>query len=215
MFLGKKQLFRKSQLAFAALILLFSAVGARADIFDVTIMNATFTATCIGGGTCTEVFNGSGLYDSVARTVSNLSLTMTGTLNVSSFAWGAPACIVPGCLNAPVLYDTGVLPSHNPIEFRADLPTFDAPTPLPLNGGPDGTLLFVPGGCGGDQPLCNTIGAFPGNPDADYQLTSGTYTSVDLGPSPVPEPSSVVLMVTGIGMLGLVLRRYLRLRRSR
>ncbi len=110
-------------------------------------------------------------------------------------------------LSGSVLYDSNVQPGFNPIEFLPNLPTLNAPSPQSLSGGPNGSLLFVPFQCGGDQPACNTPGAFPGNGMMDYMLTSGTYTSVDLGPSPVPEPGSVMLVTTGVSMLGWMFRR--------
>ncbi len=42
-----------------SLVLLLCAAGARADNIQITIINATFEAPCVGGtGTCTEVING-------------------------------------------------------------------------------------------------------------------------------------------------------------
>lgn len=198
---------RNAFLGLLGAFLLLSPVGARADIYHLTFTNVTFTATCIGGGTCTEVFNGSADYDNIADTTANLLATLTGTLNVS-FAFGfPPQCNVPGCFgtgSGRFLYDPNALPGFNPIELDVEAPTFDAPSPIALSGGPNGSLLFVPGGCGGDQPKCNTTGAFPGNANTDYQLTSGTYTSVDIGPSPVPEPGSSIFFATGMAMLGLL-----------
>lgn len=195
-------------LAFVALSMLLDASQALADIYNVTFINVTFSATCIGGtGTCTEVVNGSGLYDSVAKTGSGGSINLTGSLNVPFNAYGNPPCTAPGCLQGGVLYDSGTLPGFNPIEFSPTLPTFDAPTPVALTGGSNGTLLFVPGACGGNQPNCNKPGAFPGGSNADYELTSGTYTSVDVGPSPTPEPGSWTLLLCGFGLLA-VLRRF-------
>lgn len=188
-------------------VLLLCAVGARADIYDITFTDVTFTATCIGGGTCTEVINGSGLYDSVANTAWNLEIDLTGTLNASLDVYGDPSCSgPPGCLNPPVLYDTGTVSGFNPIEFAPILPTLNAPTPQPLAGGPSGSLLFVPNHCGGDNPDCDSIGTFPGNGLIDYQLTSGTYTSVDLGPSPVPEPVAAILVMAGLPVIGFLKR---------
>ena len=180
---------------------------AHADIYNVTIINATFTATCIGGGTCTEIINGSGLYDPVANTATNVSVTFAGTLHGTLDAYGSPTCTASGCITGNVLYDTNALPGFNPIEFAPDINNFNAPTPLPLLAGTSGAELFVPGQCGGDQPACTTTGAFPGNGALDYFLISGTYTSVDVGPSPVPEPGSVVLLTTGAGMLTWLSRR--------
>jgi hypothetical protein len=200
---------RNAFLGLLGAFLLLNPVGARADIYHLTFTNVTFTATCIGGGTCTEVFNGSADYDNIADTTANLSATLTGTLNVSFVFGFPPQCNVPGCFGTSsgrFLYDPNALPGFNPIELDVEAPTFVAPSPIALSGGPDGTLLFVPGGCGGDQPKCNTAGAFPGNPNTDYQLTSGTYTSVYIGPSPVPEPGSSVLFATGMAMLGSLFR---------
>jgi len=203
--------------ALVAVLLLICPVGAHADTYNVTFINVTFTATCIGGGTCTEVINGSALYDPVTDTGSNSTIQMTGTLNVSFDVYGVPPqCTASGCVsgNGPtgsrVLYDPNALPGFNPIEFAPAVPAFstptpvDVPTPQPLLGGPNGSLLFVPGMCGGDQPACNTTGAFPGNGAIDYQLTSGTYTAVDIT---APEPGSLILFGTGAGMLGLLSRR--------
>ena len=91
--------------------------------------------------------------------------------------------------------------------------TLDAPTPEPVMGGPDGTLLFVPRRCGGDQPACGTAGSFPGHNLIDYEVTTGTYTSVDLGPSSTPEPGTVILLFTGLSVIGLAARSALRERR--
>lgn len=201
----------RSGFVLAAMVVLFCAAGARADIYDITFINVTFSATCIGGkGTCTEVLNGSALYDAVANTATG-SISLTGSLNASLIYGIPPQCTAPGCLDlsGKVLYDPNALSGYNPIEVSPTLPTFDAPTPQPVGGGPDGTLLFVPRMCGGDQPACNTAGAFPGGPNADYQITSGTYTSVDVGPSPVPEPASWALVFCGLMALVTLRRRSL------
>lgn len=195
--------------ALVALLVFLGAAQARADIYKITFINVTFSATCIGGGaTCTEVVNGSGLYDSVAKTASGGSINLTGSLNVPLNTYGTPPCTAPGCLNGGVLYDSGTIAGFNPIEFSPTLPTFNAPTPEALTGGSNGTLLFVPGKCGGNQPDCNKPGAFPGGPNADYEMTSGTYTSIDVGPSPTPEPTSWALMLGGLGLLVLFRRRF-------
>jgi hypothetical protein len=192
-----------------AVLLLLSPVDALGDVYNVTFYNVTFSGPCVNSkAICTEVINGSGLYDPVADTTSNLSIQMTGSLNASLNAYGNPACNATGCLSPNVLYDPNALPGFNPIEFKPNLGNqFVAPTPQPLVGGASGTLLFVPGMCGGDQSACNTTGAFQGNGQIDYELTSGTYTSVDVGPSPVPEPTSFILLLTGSGMTGLLARR--------
>jgi len=202
----------KPHMTLVVLTLLFCAIGLRADIFDITIINATFSATCIGGvGTCTEVVNGSFLGDSVSQTASSVSMSLSGTLNVS-LIFGTPICTnMSLCLDetSGLFYYAGV-PGDNPIEFGPDLPTIplNQPTPVPLVGGPDGTALFIPGLCGGGVAACNTTGTFPtGN---DYALTSGFYTSVDEGPSPTPEPTSAFLVAIGVTTLGLLSRRKLR-----
>jgi hypothetical protein len=199
---------RTALLGLLGALLLLNPPHARADIYYVTFYNVTFTATCIGGGVCTEVINGSGDYDPIADVASNILINMTGTLNASLDAYGTPTCTAPGCFNtsqSKVLYDPNALPGFNSIEFSPDIDNFNAPTPEPLLVGPNGALLFVPNMCGGDQPACNTTGAFPGNSMTPYQLTSGTYTSVDLS---APEPGSAILVVTGI--LGLLSQRSLR-----
>jgi hypothetical protein len=199
------------QIAFAAPLLLLGAAGARADIIDLTVINATFEAECIGGtGTCTEIVNGSALLDSAAGAISDFSFELTGTLNASLVSGQPPQCLSPGCLDPA--YDSGVLPGFDPIEFGLvlnypPLSSLLTSSPESLVGLQPGnpTVLFVPALCGGDQSKCNTVGAFPGGPDADYALVSGTYTAVDLGPS-APEPGSVVLLLVGVAMLGFFSR---------
>jgi hypothetical protein len=188
--------------------LLLCAAGARADIYDVTFFNVTFSALCNGSSlTCTEVINGSGLYNSATDTASNLSITMTGTLTAALDLYGAPVCTAPGCLKPNVLYDSGTVVGSNPIEFSPTLPTFDAPTPQALTGGPNGTILFVPGGCGGDNTAtCGLPGSFPDGSAARYELASGTYTSVDVTPASVPEPSTLILLFISIVIIGLLRR---------
>jgi hypothetical protein len=197
---------RNAFLGLLGAFLLLNPLCARADVYLVTFYNATFTATCIGGGTCTEVVNGSGDYNPITDIASNLSISLTGTLNASLDAYGTPICTAPGCLGSNALYDPNALPGFNPIEFNPNInknkDDFNAPTPQPLPGGISGSLLFIPGSCGGDQPKCGTTGAFPGNGATDYTLTSGTYTSVDVS---TPEPGSAILVVTGI--LGLLAQR--------
>jgi hypothetical protein len=210
---GKRPL--KPQMILVVLTLLVCAIGVRADVFAVTIINATFSATCIGGsGICTEVVNGSALYDSIAGTASSVSMSLTGTLNVP-LVFGDPPCInVNLCLTGGFFYYLGV-PGDNPIEFGPALAMSDPlnqPSPVPLAGGPDGTALFIPGQCGGGVAACNTTGSFP--TANDYALTSGEYTSVDVGPSPAPEPGSVILVATGVAMLGFLSRRRLLTGRS-
>jgi len=202
-------------IAFLTALFLLCPTGAHADTYQITFINVIFTATCIGGGTCTEVINGSGLYDPASDTAWDISIQMTGTLNASLDSYGTPTCTAPGCLSGSgvtgsrVLYDPNASPGFNPIEFNPNLGNqFDAPTPQALTGGPNGTLLFVPNMCGGDQPACNTTGAFPGNSATPYQLTSGTYTSVDIGPSPVPEPATVLQIISGLlPIAGLTVRK--------
>jgi hypothetical protein len=210
--LHRKPVSSKLPIAAAALIVLLCAAGARADKVDIIITNATFSATCIGGAsTCTEVVNGSLLIDTAAQTVIDASMQLTGTLNANLVLGTVPQCVSPGCLGGSTFYDSGVLPSHDPIEFGLVLNSAaieaapNTPSPVSLVGLQPGnpTVLYVPALCGGDQPDCNAPGAFPGGNDADYALVSGTYSTVD---ETTPEPSSVVL-VTAAAMLGFLIRR--------
>lgn len=196
---------RKTGLAVLGTLLLICPLHLRADnIYYVTITNATFTATCIGGGTCTEVVNATGYYDPLTNIATDVNGSITGTLNVE-LTFGIPTCTAPGCFSGGTLYDANAKPGFNPIEFNPNLSIYNESNPTPLPTGPDGAELFVPAKCGGDQPACNTVGAFPGNGAIDYDLTSGTYTSVEVGP--VPEPAPFVLLSTGAGMISVLLRR--------
>lgn len=173
-----------SMVALAAVTLFFCTASARATVFQIDIINAVFSANCIGGGVCTETVHGSFQYDTVANSASNLSLHLTGTL--------------AGLLNTydpinQVLDDSGAV--STPIAFGPDLSTFNAPTSTPLVSGPNGTNLIVPALCGGDQPNCNAVGSFP---TGSFNLFSGSYTSTAL-----PEPGSLPLV--SLGFLGLPL----------
>jgi hypothetical protein len=201
---------RRTFFALLGTILLLCPLSVHADIFNVTFINVTFTGPCVGGGTCTEVINGSGFYDSVAITgTTTTGIQLTGTLNTSLDAFGVPVCsTAPGCIAGHLLYDPNALPGFNPIEFEPNLDlTSNMPTPQPIPGGPDGALLFVPGMCGGDITACNKPGSFLGNGAVDLEVTSGSYTAVDVGPSPVPEPGSLMLLATGAGVLRWMSRR--------
>lgn len=194
----------KFQIALVAPILLLCADRARADVFDVTFINVTFSATCIGEtATCTEVINASADINDVTHMASDFSGQLTGTL-AATLDFGPILCTGGACFPGTDHIYAPPAPGNNPIELSVDIPTppgFDSPTPTPLVGGnPDiFTGLIVPLNCGGNQPNCGATGSFPG--DAIYALTSGTYTSVDIAPS-VPEPSSVILLMTGVAMLG-------------
>jgi hypothetical protein len=186
-----------SRISLIALTLFLCAAGARADIYNVTFTDVTFTVTCIGGtGLCTDVINGSGLYDSVANTASSLSVQLTGadTATLDGFS-PAPHCTSPQCLTPDYLYDLGAILGDDPIEFGPDLSTLKSPTPTNLASD---TELYIPVTCGGDQANCGATGDFPAG---DFAITSGKYTSVDVGPSPVPEPASYAFVLCGLGAL--------------
>jgi hypothetical protein len=204
-----KRLSPRLQMPFIALILLCCAAGARGSILTLTIINATFSATCIGGGpTCTEVVNGSAFFNTATNNFSGITMQLTGTLALSlnSFAPAAgplPPCVSPLCLpGGEFLYHSPTLPGQDPIEFGPAFPSLSTTSsPQPLVGGPTGTGFYIPTTCGGNQPLCNTTGSFP---SGDFVLASGTYTLVS---TPAPEPSAGILLVTGAGMMGFLLRR--------
>jgi hypothetical protein len=99
----------KFQIALVALIPLFWATSARADVYSITIINATFDATCIGGsGTCSEVVNGSLLFDSVTQVGSDISMSLTGTLFASlDSSWNSASLFTcPVCFLPPYLFFT-------------------------------------------------------------------------------------------------------------
>lgn len=196
-------------LVLASLMPIVPAKPLSAEIYYIDLINVTFTAPCIGGGTCTEVYSGSGLYDLTNNTATGITSTLTGTLSGSLDAYGSPVCTAPGCVGSSAIYDPNHLPGYNPIEIGVVINDYNAPTPELLQGGPDGTVLFVPANCGGDQPLCGLAGSFPGNPNLDYLLTSGEYTSVDLGPSPTPEPAPALLVFSGTAVCA-AFRRFRR-----
>jgi hypothetical protein len=197
-------------LTFLVLLLIQSLcpLNARADVFRVTFINVTFSATCIGQtGACAEVINGSGLYDPATDTAWDISIHMAGSLNASLNAYGSPACNNPTlCLGGGVLYDANALSGFNPIEFSPILPGFsrsmpvNVPTPQPIATGPSGSLLFIPYYCGGDQPACRDSGTFPVG--ADFQAQSGMYTAVDTS---APEPAAALLF--SLGMTGIAILR--------
>ena len=185
----------------AATMLLCAAAGARADqIGVVTIINATYTATCVGGGTCNEVVKGTFEFDLTTDTPLGINLQLTGSLNASLDTYvglGEGPCTGPGCLQNGFFYDSNFV-SGNPIEFSPTLDTIPTSISLPID--PSDSTLFVPTGCGGDQSNCGQTGSFP---TGDARLSSGTYTAEALS----PEPSSVILFVIGVAMLGFLSRR--------
>lgn len=92
------------QLAFAALL---CAASARADVILFTINNATYSAPCIGGGgTCTEVINGTWLGNTATEIVvpGSLNLTLAGSLNATLDGFGTPptSCVQASCTTPPV-----------------------------------------------------------------------------------------------------------------
>jgi len=181
-------------------------------MFDVSFINATFSTPCYEDATssCSEVVNGTGTFDSVSGEVSDVSLSLAGSLTASLDGWydgtGTNPCVVTSsfCLTPDLFYDLNALPADNPIEFSPTITVLDAPTPVALTGGADGTLLFISGLCGGDQANCRTEGDFP---SGDFQLTSGTYTSVDVSNPSTPEPGTVFLALAGMAVTGVLRRR--------
>ena len=177
----------KFPIAFVALALFFCTANARGSLLTLTIINATFSATCIGGGTtCTEVVNGSAAIDTATNTISGITLQLTGTLALSlnSFAPAAgplPVCVSPLCLpGGDFFYHSPTISGQDPIEFGPALPSVAiTSSPQPLVGGPTGTGFYIPSNCGGNQPLCNSVGSFP---SGDFVLLSGTYTLVNTTP---------------------------------
>lgn len=186
--------------AFSGAVLLLCPAAARADVYYINVYNVTFQGPCVGGGTCTEtVVHASGYFDPVLKEAWDISVPLTGTVNVT-FAYGTPpVCTATACLTTPVLYDPNASPGLNPIELSFGFPNFNAPVSTPLDQG--GTDLFFPFLCGGESG-CNTSNALLGTGASDFEAISGTYTSVDVGPDPTPEPGSFVLLATGA--LGLV-----------
>jgi hypothetical protein len=163
-----KHVSSKRQIALIASIILVCAAGARADKIDLTITSATFSATCVGGlSTCIEEVNGSLLYDTATETVTDVSMQVRGTLSADLVPGPVPHCLSEGCLTGP-FYDSGALSFDDPIEFglALNLSAISAapntPSPVSLVGLLPGnpTLLYVPAACGGDQPNCDTLGAF-------------------------------------------------------
>lgn len=164
------------QLVFAALV---CAAAARADIIGFTITNATYTATCVGGGTCTEVINGTFLGNTATQSIipGSVNLNLTGSINATLDGFGAPpVCGQPGCTIPPLFYDANAVSTISPIEWN---PTLSYPESTPTAFGP-GTSLFIPVGCGGDVPNCGATGTFPDSSTVDNQVVSGTYTAIDL-----------------------------------
>jgi len=190
-------------LVFLVLAMLLGAAGARAGVYDVTFINVTFSQPCVGGsGTCTEVVNGSGLYDTVTDTAWDLSVQLTGSyaatldgfVNHLSVDLRCPSGSA-SCFGPDFLYDLSANPAVNPIQFAPNTIVFSATTPAPLTD----AQLYIPSLCGGDQVGCGATGMFPVG--ADFNVTSGTYTAVAV----TPEPSFVI--VTCFGMAGLLLSR--------
>jgi hypothetical protein len=109
---------------------LFCTAGVRADVININVMNATYTATCVGGGTCTEVVNGSFTgHTATTRLLSN-TLTLSGTINASLNGFGAPPfCNQGSCAMPPLLFDSSPLSGHSPIEWNPTINIIPALTP--------------------------------------------------------------------------------------
>ena len=188
---------RSTPLAVVLLGLIFGLQTANADFFDITITDATFAATCVGGtGTCTETVNGSFAFDSLTFAASSVSLVLSGTLATTLNGYGG-AGFGPGLMFLDFFDDT--VTGFTPINLGLALPD-----PLVSFSGPldPASSLFVPPFCGG-LPSCDALGSFP---TGTYFLTSGTATV-----QPVPEPSSFFLLIAG--MIALTTRMSWRVAR--
>ncbi len=194
-------------MAVAALFLAFTP--ARADSFLVTFIDVTFTAPCYESqSSCSEIVNGSANFDSATFEASNVSLSLTGSLTATLDGWDDGSTNVcynnsSFCLGSEFFFDLNAANTYNPIEFGPSINNLYAPTPTSLIGGSNGTVLFVPGLCGNDQPNCRTAGDFA---FGDFDLTSGSYTSVDQS----PEPGTGFLFVISLCAFGILSARRFR-----
>lgn len=196
-----------SLIVLVALFVFLGAAGARADVYDVTFTNVTYSASCVGESTtCTEVVNGSAVADLStpgAPILSSISLKLTGTYTATLDEFGSVAACGTTTTGAPYFYDSGASSSVCSIQFNPTPGSTSGTSPL-LPDSP----LFIPAGCGGDQPTCGATGDFP---LGFFDPTSGTttFTLANQGPSPVPEPGSCVLVLCGLVAL-MPLRRLRR-----
>jgi hypothetical protein len=192
------------RIAILPLIVLMFAAVARADImYDVTITNATFSATCVGStsATCSEVVNGSFLYDPAAETTSSASLLLTGSFATSLVSFEPADNFVNGVAILGFTTTAPTPPLEEPLLVSLEIP--NPLSPLSGNLGSESQIVIPGGGCGG-LPNCGAPGTFP---TGTLQISSGTFTATIV--QPAPEPSALILSLTVLGMVGFLIRRKL------
>jgi hypothetical protein len=183
------------------------AIGAWADDVKISMdFTVTGASVCGSGGTspCVDTLVGSFIWNTTTNSVVGTpSVTITGPLDYGNLTVSGPTAV--GSLNAieATFTDPGMDFASFGIFYSGSAltpGTYSYATGTPVAG----TVKAVDGQCVSTTDNCLTY--FPGHGGTTF---GGMVTVTSVAPTTTPEPSSILLLGTGLAGIGGALRRKL------